>query len=97
MYNVKKYILSIYTFNKNYIYIKYYIKLLLTGGNTMEDLNLIYQQNKLLVKLLWPSLFASSILFYVLQLPIEHIVTLVALGILICGIMTVLKIGRAHV
>lgn len=60
----------------------------------MEDLNLIYQQNKLLVKLLWPSLFASSILFYVLQLPIEHIVTLVALGILICGIMTVLTLKR---
>ncbi|WP_242845994.1 hypothetical protein [Clostridium novyi] len=63
----------------------------------MEDLGLIYQQNKLLVKLLWPSLFAASILFYVLQLPIVHIATLIILGIIICSIMTILTLKRVFI
>ncbi|WP_085829541.1 methyl-accepting chemotaxis protein [Clostridium massiliodielmoense] len=61
----------------------------------MEDLELIYQQNKLLVKLLWPCLFAASILFSILQVPIKHIATLIFLGIVICGIMTVLTLKKA--
>ena len=60
----------------------------------MDDLDLIYQQNRLLVKLLWPSLFAASILFYVLELPIVHIATLIILGIIICGAMTVLTLKK---
>ena len=60
----------------------------------MDERELIHQQNKLLVKLLWPSLFIGFILFLVLKLQVLQIVILLSVGGTICTIMTLLTIRK---
>ncbi|KEI06680.1 methyl-accepting chemotaxis protein [Clostridium botulinum] len=63
----------------------------------MDERELIHQQNKLLVKLLWPSLLVGFILFLVLKLQISQIVILLSIGLAICTIMTFLTFRKIFV
>ncbi|AEB75195.1 methyl-accepting chemotaxis protein [Clostridium botulinum] len=63
----------------------------------MEERELIHQQNKLLVKLIWPSLLVGFILFLVLKLQISQILILLSIGGAICTIMTFLTVRKIFV